>query len=877
MRAGVQATENQFRPTRCARSMTGLGAPRSAWIADLRKKQLSLAGAGFVFALGAQLLAAAIVMGAALSAGRPILGIVIASALGGVAGLAAFLILSAEQFAKLAVGTRVAMLLGASILFGAAQAAIRWEAVSLATGTMTNAALLATAASLTIALVALLPVRIAALGFAVASWLGIAALSGSASVVLLGGLFILCLAMLLFRLTAFDLVQAGKRARMEGETLLARRLVREYENQGTGWFWETDRRGRLTYLSETVVREFEVPREQIIGRQLTELFEMDSEAADTERTLTFHLSSRTSFSEYSVNPVGGSKDRWWSISGRPIIDNIGQFRGFIGTGSDLTAKRRSEAEITRLALFDSLTGLANRQRMKLSLDQTLTQHSNGYRPTSLFLLDLDRFKAVNDTLGHQVGDELLKQVGARLQRTIGDAGLVGRLGGDEFKIVLPGENDREKLGKLAKSVIAALSQPYAISGASISIGASLGIAVSPDDGETSETLIRNADLALYAAKADGRGVHRFYREEMLAGAQSRKQLEDDLRKAVAGGHFHLNYQPVVSTTGARIVGFEALIRWTHPTRGPVSPSDFIPVAEDCGLIEKIGEWVLRTACVEAAAWPEWVRVGVNVSPIQFANPALPRIVTEALLRSGLAPGRLELEITESVFVNESASTDQMFAELKAIGVRLALDDFGTGYSSLGYLRKAPFDKIKIDQSFVRGAAIEGSRNAAIIKAIVTLANTLGMETTAEGVELQDEIELIRELGCSHIQGFVYGRPMLAVDAQKLLESEGGQASALGHKVSRAPRNKMLRSAILEIGGVQHSVRIRNISRTGAMIDGFESGEVGDEVLIELMDDQMFRAHLRWMQNGKAGLEFAEAFNLERLKTAPEPRPALWRV
>jgi len=802
--------------------------------------------------------------------GRGLIPFAIPAAAGLTIGLAFWLFLAARGPRKLPLHAQVGGALAFAAALGAAQALLLGEAARLPQGPAAIACIAAAAIALLIGALALLPVRIAALAFAAAAAAMLAPFAGAAPAAAVGALFLACLAALLYRLAGFDLKEMAARARAERESVLARRLVREYENHGTGWFWETDRRGSLTYVSDKVAKELGAAREEVIGCLLTDIFDVDSAPADTERSLAFHLSSRTSFSEYSVQAAGGAKDRWWSISGRPIVDQIGQFRGFIGTGSDLTAKRRSEAEITKLALFDSLTGLANRQRMRLSLDQALTQQTGGYRPTSLFLLDLDRFKAVNDTLGHQVGDELLKQVAQRLQRSIGDAGLVGRLGGDEFKVVLAGENDRERLAKLAKAVISSLSQPYAINGASISIGSSLGIAVAPDDGETSETLVRNADLALYAAKADGRGVHRFYREEMLVGAQTRKMLEDDLRRALAQGQFHLVYQPVVSTAGAKIVGFEALIRWNHPTRGPVSPTEFIPIAEECGLIEQIGEWVMRTACAAAASWPDWVRIGVNVSPIQFANPALPQLVMNTLARSGLPAHRLELEITEGVFVDESASTDQMFANLKAIGVRLALDDFGTGYSSLGYLRKAPFDKIKIDQSFVRGAAIAGSRNAAIIKAIVTLANTLGMETTAEGVEVQDEIALIRELGCSHIQGYVYGRPMVAEDAARLLEGEGGTASPSGHKVSRAPRTKMLRSAILEIDGRQHPVRIRNVSGSGAMIDGLDNGEVGAEVLIELMDDQMFRAHLRWLSDGKTGLEFAEPFNLDRLSEPARP-------
>ena len=508
--------------------------------------------------------------------------------------------------------------------------------------------------------------------------------------------------------------------------------------------------------------------------------------------------------------------------------------------------------------------------MRLSLDQTLHQPTGVYRATSLLLLDLDRFKAVNDTLGHQVGDSLLKQVGQRLHRAVGDAGLVGRLGGDEFQVLLPSESNRERVGELARTIIASLSQPYFINGSSITIGCSIGVAIAPENGRDSETLVRNADLALYAAKADGRGIHRFFREELLIGAQSRKQLEDDLRHALAQDQFHVAYQPVVSTATERIVGYEALIRWDHPTRGSISPTEFVPVAEETGLIEAIGEWVLRTACMEAATWPKDIRVAVNVSPIQFANPRLPTVITSALAKSGIAPDRLELEITEGVFLDETASSEHMFKMLKGLGVRLALDDFGTGYSSLGYLKKAPFDKIKIDQSFVRGATIAGNRNSAIIKAIVTLADTLGMETTAEGVEVRDEILLIRELGCSHIQGYVYGKPARAVEVLKQLAAAGGMATASGYRVSRSPRHSMIRNARITAGDVKGEIRIRNMSATGAMIDGIDVGDdaIGIEILIELLEDQMFPAKVKWAADGKAGLEFAQHFNMERLAPAP---------
>ena len=669
------------------------------------------------------------------------------------------------------------------------------------------------------------------------------------------------------RMGAAERRDARARRLADAEGTRARLLLGEYETHGAGWFWQTDRHGRISYLSAKVAQQVrgasgaDVGDADPIGQPLTAIFSVESQQLDTERTLSFHMSSRTSFSDYTVCPAAAdAPERWWSISGRAIHDDLGRFQGFAGWGADLTARRRADAEIARLALFDSLTALANRQRMRLSLEQALTPQAGGHGSTGLFLLDLDRFKAVNDTLGHQVGDELLKEVAQRLQRTIGDAGLVGRLGGDEFQVVIPREGNRDRLAALADRVIAALSLPYHIDHATLSIGCSIGIAVAPLHGDSPETLVRNADLALYAAKADGRGVHRFYREELLEGAQNRKRLEDDLRQALGRDQFHLTYQPVVSTKDALIVGYEALLRWEHPQRGAISPTDFVPVAEECGLIESIGEWVMRTACMEAAGWPDHVRVAVNVSPIQFANSALPAIVTSALAASGLAPHRLELEITEGVFLNEDASSEQMFRTLKAIGVRLALDDFGTGYSSLGYLKKAPFDKIKIDQSFVRGAIQPGNRNAAIIKAIVSLADTLGMETTAEGVEQQDEIALIRDLGCSHIQGYVYGRPARLATVRDQLAAAGGYAVAIGHKTSRAIRQKMLRTARLTLGDESGEVRIRDLSATGVMIDGIDlpDAAVGYPVRIELEEGRWVAAVIRWVDDGRAGLRFDHA-------------------
>ncbi|MBB3981827.1 diguanylate cyclase (GGDEF)-like protein/PAS domain S-box-containing protein [Sphingobium fontiphilum] len=644
------------------------------------------------------------------------------------------------------------------------------------------------------------------------------------------------------------------------------RLLHEYEKSGRGWFWETDRNGCLIYLSDTLIASLGIRADEVIGRPITEIvLSGDKRQGDGERTLGFHLSARTAFADIAVRAALSQEERWWSISGQPVFNDYGQFYGFRGNGTDLTEMRRSQAEVTRLAQYDSLTGLANRVHMLRSLEQAVAGSRGQPGECVLMMLDLDRFKTVNDTLGHPAGDALLRQVSQRLQRVVGDKGLVGRQGGDEFKIILPGHHENGFLSELAQTIISNVSQPYTIEGNPVVIGVSIGISCCPRDGVTSDALIRNADLALYAAKGDGRGVHRFYSPEMHADAEDRRQLEEDLRHALAAGGLHLVYQPVVSSRTEKVTGYEVLLRWTHPVRGPISPALFIPIAEDGGLIAQIGEWVMRTACRDAAQWVEDVRVAVNVSPIQFANQAFPSMVMSALAGAQLAPERLELEITESVFLNDGADTDAMFTKLKALGVRLALDDFGTGYSSLGYLKKAPFDKIKIDQSFVRGAAIKGSRNSAIIKAIVSLAEALGMDTTAEGAETRDELDLIRQLGCSHIQGYIYGRPMVAADVLARQRSVGVMAQAEGFKSSRPERKTMLRSiAVLHDGHVYHG-KVRNISATGALIEGLWNVPVDTMFSMELTDGLTVNARARWSRDDRMGVEFISPIDLSRLR------------
>ena len=643
--------------------------------------------------------------------------------------------------------------------------------------------------------------------------------------------------------------QARERAQTRARDILA-----DYEDTGQGWFWETDRRSQLTYISAPVAELLGRAPDALIGRPLPVLFDLE-EAQDGERTLMFHLSARSAFQELAVKAAIEGEERWWSVSGRPIHDEFDNFVGFRGSGTDLTEKRRSQEDASRLANYDSLTGLANRFQMSQTLEKILAAPQEMSRCCAVMLLDLDRFKHVNDTRGHPVGDALLRQVAQRLERTVGKAGRVGRLGGDEFQVIVPKRIDRNRIGHLAKDIIHSLAQPYLIDGHNVVIGASIGIALAPDDGTTSEDLIRNVDLALYAAKDAGRGRFHFYAEDLHAAAQARAEVERELRAAIAQGDLQLFYQPVVATASERISGFEALLRWKHPKHGWISPDKFVGIAEDSGLIAQIGEWALRTACRDLAKWPENVRCAVNVSPLQFANKELPAIVTNAIAQAGIHPSRLELEITESVFLDDNEGTDAMFAALKRVGVRLALDDFGTGYSSLGYLKKAPFDKIKIDQSFVRGATQPGSRNGAIIASITSLAQALGMDTTAEGVETLDELDLVRMHGCSHVQGFIYERPLDAAAATERLRT-GLVAVAHGPRSSRAPRQTMLRKVMLDHHGQIYNGTIRNISTTGALVEGLWNVPVGTIFQIQISEHHAVTATTRWCTQDRLGLEFA---------------------
>ncbi|KTE27615.1 diguanylate cyclase [Sphingopyxis sp. HIX] len=655
-------------------------------------------------------------------------------------------------------------------------------------------------------------------------------------------------------------------------------LVRDFERAGRGWFWETDRHGQLVYISQTVAAKLGRPASSLIGKPFTDIIRKRiGNDESEERTLGFSLSSRTPFKELTVQAAVQGEERWWSISGHPISNELGNFQGFRGSGTDLTEKKKSEREINQLARYDVLTGLANRLHITDLLERALRNHIGQPQPCALLLMDLDRFKAVNDTLGHPVGDQLLQQVAARLTQIIGDKGQVGRLGGDEFQIVLPQITQADKLANIANSIILSLAKPFSIEGEQVRIGSSIGISVSEGAGVPSSALVRNADLALYAAKDAGRGVYRFYADAMHDQASERKAIEDALRDALAKDELRLVYQPIVDVASERVTGFEALIRWQRGGADLVSPSKFIPIAEESNLIIPIGEWIIRSACDAIARFGPDYRVAVNVSPRQFANEKLPATIMGAVSAAGIRPDQLELEITEGIFLDESPENLEMFQRLKRTGVRLALDDFGTGYSALGYLKKAPFDKIKIDQSFVRGAADKTSMNAAIISSIVGLAAALKMETTAEGVETHDDLDLIRGLGCSHVQGYIYGKPMALADALDLLRTGGGRVSAEGYKSAREPRRLTFRTIHVESGGYRYEAIIRNVSTRGALIEGLWNVPEGTVFRLEFGPELVLDAEARWSEQNRVGVQFAQAVEITALIGNASPAPVRARI
>jgi len=529
-----------------------------------------------------------------------------------------------------------------------------------------------------------------------------------------------------------------------------------------------DPQGRLVICNEPYQRIYGLPQDYLRpGTQLETilswLFDQGMSSNENREDYIAWRRAVIAKGEYGKN-VHELNGRIIMMQHHPMQDG-----GWVSTHEDITEQRQHEARIRHLARHDALTDLPNRIQFLEEMAQLETALLRGDK-AAVLCIDLDHFKAVNDTLGHAIGDEVLKQVSARLWGTTRETDILARLGGDEFSLLLRPVEHPADAARVAERIVKAIAAPFQIQGHHILIGASVGIAMAPSDGESTDTLMKNADLACYKAKSEGRSAFHFFEPGMDADLQKRRVIEQGLRLALSRDELRLVFQPLVGLKENRVTCFEALLRWQHAELGNVSPTEFIPIAEETGLIVQIGEWVLRQACRAASAWPEHVRVAVNLSPIQFKNRKLAEMVKTVLRETGLAPTRLELEITESLLLADNESTLKTLHALRALGVRISMDDFGTGYSSLSYLRSFPFDKIKIDRSFMRDLDSKGD-SLAIIKAVIGLGHSLGMSTTAEGVETAEQLEAVRDQGCNEVQGYYFSPPVAAEAVQKLLREE----------------------------------------------------------------------------------------------------------
>jgi diguanylate cyclase (GGDEF)-like protein/PAS domain S-box-containing protein len=552
-------------------------------------------------------------------------------------------------------------------------------------------------------------------------------------------------------------------AALQGETEIERQrevvdlLLHDFEQDATDWLWETDDLGRLRHVSVRLTEALQTTADELRGKPLTAVLPLATPASreHLERAFTSQRSFRDSVFAVRV----GVSDRWWSLTGKPLFDEDGELEGWRGVCSDVTLAQHREIELVHLANVDSLTGIANRHRFLTELGEQFDAASPN---CVLLLLDLDDFKTINDTLGHAAGDELLCATARRLGEIVGDADLLARLGGDEFAILRPGSRLDKDTFELAERARAAIRAPLLVEERSVEVRASVGICAAPEHAATVHELLSRCDLALYSAKTAGRDSVRAFESEMEHRATRRLAVLGDIRAALRREEFFLEYQPQIDLATGALTGYEALVRWQHPTRGRLAPVEFIELAEESGLIDQLGAWVLHTACHDALSFRYDTTVAVNVSARQLASTDVPALVRDALRSSGLDSSRLVVEITESILVQDGPALLSVLREVRALGVQIALDDFGTGYSSLSYLRAFPLDKLKIDRSFVM--ELDGTRDSPsseIAKAIIQVAGALNLDTVAEGIETEEQLAQLQDMGCTHAQGFLIARPLAA--------------------------------------------------------------------------------------------------------------------
>jgi diguanylate cyclase (GGDEF)-like protein/PAS domain S-box-containing protein len=537
-----------------------------------------------------------------------------------------------------------------------------------------------------------------------------------------------------------------------------------------------DREGRIALFNDRYAQLMGLSSEFLRGRSLLDVFRQRKTTGDFQgdpEQFFAHVLAEMSAGTPHARVMITTEGRALRVTDQPMARG-----GWIATFEDITDWRNAQAQIAHMARHDALTNLPNRVFFREELDQAL-RHMRRDEQIAVLCLDLDHFKDVNDTLGHPIGDDLLKEVASRLTEAVGETDLVARLGGDEFAVLQRGTaSEPSDSAMLASRLVNVIGAPYEIGGHHLVIGLSVGVSIAPIDTDDADQLLKNADMALYRAKGDGRGTYRFFEPGMDARAQARRVLELELRTALAHGEFDVHYQPIHDLQENRFTCFEALVRWIHPLRGTIPPGNFISLAEETGLIVPLGEWVLRKACADAATWPDNLRVAVNLSPVQFGHRGLVSAVQSAVSQAGLAPERLELEITESVLLRDSESTLEKLHALRSFGVRISMDDFGTGYSSLSYLRSFPFDKIKLDRSFIQELATRDDC-IAIVRAVAGLGQSLGISTTAEGVETEEQLALIRAEGCTEVQGFLFSKPRPAKEIAELLAAQQTRQAVAG--------------------------------------------------------------------------------------------------
>ena len=633
-------------------------------------------------------------------------------------------------------------------------------------------------------------------------------------------------------------------------------MLDELEHSGLGWFWASDKNGHISYLSPAIADRLDIAFDDIIGKPLTGVF-VPADRGGRTKSLALMMGAHKSFAGYAVRSEKRPDGAVLRLSGQPSFDGE-SFRGFRGTGADITEEYYREEETERLARFDSLTGLSNRHRMKHLIETTLTAFKAAKRNCALMMIDLDKFKNVNDTLGHAAGDELLKQVAERLTRALEVECEVGRLGGDEFQVMIPDRDDRGELGEIAMKIVTMLKQPYSLEEGRCVIGCSVGIAVAPHDGVTMTELVRSADLALYSAKNSGRGQYRFFSGELENEAIFRRRLEENLGAAVRDEQLFLKYEPMVDANSEAVRTLEAHICWTHEQRGEIDEIEFASILEGSSQVQEVGRWAIHEACQQASQWPDSINIAVNVPVALFNADGFVDMVGDALDASELPATRLELEIAEAVFFGDTEAVDRVLAQLFKRGVRLTLDEFGSGYSSLAYLRRAPFERIKIDPKLIAEAQQHDSREMGLIHAIVALAGALEMETIAGGVESTELFARLKACGVKFMQGSIYAEPVGGEVVEAELMGEAWKIAPSGDRTKRARRRTVFRKIEVIHDDHSYEVTLRNLSRSGALIEGLAEVPKGTQFVVDLGGGQLAVATVIRSNGDIQGLEFEQS-------------------